>query len=61
MADTHHAALMDRTYRHQRLIYDATRAWFLLGRDHLIAHLDVPQRWQQCFGTGLRHRAQSGP
>ncbi|CUX81955.1 MAG: S-adenosylmethionine-diacylgycerolhomoserine-N-methyltransferase BtaB [Roseibaca calidilacus] len=43
MADTHHAALMDRTYRHQRLIYDATRAWFLLGRDHLIAHLDVPQ------------------
>jgi len=42
MADTHHAALMDRTYRRQRLIYDATRAWFLLGRDHLIAHLDVP-------------------
>lgn len=43
MADTHHAALMDRTYRRQRLIYDATRAWFLLGRDHLIAHLDVPR------------------
>jgi S-adenosylmethionine-diacylgycerolhomoserine-N-methlytransferase len=42
MADTGHAALMDRTYRHQRRIYDATRAWFLLGRDHLIAHLDVP-------------------
>lgn len=31
-----HAALMDRVYRHQRLIYDATRAWYLLGRDHLI-------------------------
>ncbi|NBB98577.1 MAG: methyltransferase domain-containing protein [Alphaproteobacteria bacterium] len=42
MTATPHAALMDRTYRHQRRIYDATRAWFLLGRDHLIAHLDVP-------------------
>lgn len=35
-----HAALMDATYRHQRLIYDATRRHFLLGRDHLIAALD---------------------
>ena len=34
-----HAALMDATYRHQRLIYDATRRYFLLGRDHLIADL----------------------
>ncbi len=41
MADTTHARLMDDTYRYQRLIYDATRAWFLLGRDHLIAHLDA--------------------
>jgi len=37
-----HAALMDRTYRHQRWVYDATRAWFLLGRDHLIARLAPP-------------------
>ena len=41
MADMTHARLMDDTYRYQRLIYDATRAWFLLGRDHLIAHLDA--------------------
>ena len=38
-----HAALMDATYRHQRLIYDATRAWFLFGRDRLIEELDPPQ------------------
>lgn len=38
-----HAALMDRTYRHQRRIYDATRAYFLLGRDHLIAQLAPPE------------------
>lgn len=37
-----HAALMDATYRHQRLIYDATRAWYLLGRDLLIAELAPP-------------------
>jgi S-adenosylmethionine-diacylgycerolhomoserine-N-methlytransferase len=42
MTDITHAALMDRTYRYQRLIYDATRAWFLLGRDELIAHMDPP-------------------
>jgi S-adenosylmethionine-diacylgycerolhomoserine-N-methlytransferase len=30
-------------YRHQRLIYDATRAYFLLGRDHLLTQLDVPR------------------
>lgn len=35
-----HAALMDETYRHQRLFYDATRKYYLFGRDHLIAHLD---------------------
>ena len=37
-----HAALMDATYRYQRLIYDATRAWFLLGRDRLIDELAPP-------------------
>lgn len=35
-----HAALMDAVYRHQRHIYDVTRAWYLLGRDRLIAALD---------------------
>jgi S-adenosylmethionine-diacylgycerolhomoserine-N-methlytransferase len=31
-----HAALMDATYRYQRLFYDATRRFFLFGRDQLI-------------------------
>jgi S-adenosylmethionine-diacylgycerolhomoserine-N-methlytransferase len=32
---------MDRMYRHQRYIYDATRKFFLLGRDRLIRELDI--------------------
>jgi S-adenosylmethionine-diacylgycerolhomoserine-N-methlytransferase len=31
--------LMDRIYRHQRHVYDATRKFYLLGRDRLIAGL----------------------
>lgn len=42
-ASANHAALMDETYRHQRLFYDATRKYYLFGRDHLIAHLDPPE------------------
>jgi S-adenosylmethionine-diacylgycerolhomoserine-N-methlytransferase len=34
--------LMDRVYRHQRHVYDLTRKFYLLGRDYLIAQLDVP-------------------
>ena len=43
-ADVHsdHSALMDRTYRYQRFIYDLTRRYFLLGRDRSIRELDVP-------------------
>lgn len=37
-----HAALMDATYRHQRLIYDLTRRYYLLGRDRLISELAPP-------------------
>ncbi len=33
---------MDRIYRHQRHIYDATRRHFLLGRDTLVAGLVPP-------------------
>jgi S-adenosylmethionine-diacylgycerolhomoserine-N-methlytransferase len=33
---------MDAIYRYQRLIYNATRKYFLLGRDHLIADLAPP-------------------
>ncbi|TWH01021.1 S-adenosylmethionine-diacylgycerolhomoserine-N-methyltransferase [Mesorhizobium sp. J18] len=38
-----HARLMDGIYRHQRHIYDATRKFYLLGRDRLIKRLDVPE------------------
>lgn len=34
-----HAALMDSIYRGQRHIYDATRKYYLFGRDRLIAGL----------------------
>lgn len=40
MADaTDHGQLMDETYRYQRLIYDFTRKYYLLGRDHLIEEM----------------------
>lgn len=34
-----HQGLMDDVYKHQRYIYDFTRKFYLLGRDHLIAQL----------------------
>jgi S-adenosylmethionine-diacylgycerolhomoserine-N-methlytransferase len=37
-----HASLMDGVYRRQRHIYDATRKYYLLGRDRLLQGLDVP-------------------
>lgn len=37
-----HADLMDNVYRGQRFIYDLTRKYYLLGRDRLIAEMDVP-------------------
>ena len=37
-----HGGLMDRVYRHQRYIYDATRKYYLLGRDPMIAGLNPP-------------------
>ncbi|RYE33943.1 MAG: methyltransferase domain-containing protein [Hyphomicrobiales bacterium] len=33
---------MDRIYRHQRHIYDASRKFYLLGRDQLIDGLQLP-------------------
>lgn len=61
-----HAALMDGIYRHQRRIYDLTRAWYLLGRDHLIAGLHVPpggRVLEIACGTGrnLHHIARAYP
>jgi S-adenosylmethionine-diacylgycerolhomoserine-N-methlytransferase len=41
-AEISHATLMNDTYRYQRWIYDASRKYFLFGRDHLIAQLDPP-------------------
>lgn len=37
-----HGGLMDRVYHHQRHIYDATRKYYLLGRDPMIAGLKPP-------------------
>lgn len=50
-----HAQLMDATYRYQRLIYDVTRKFYLLGRDHLITSLapeDGTQVLEIACGTG---------
>lgn len=38
-----HASLMDRVYRYQRHFYDATRKYYLLGRDTMLAGLNVPE------------------
>ncbi len=35
------ARKMDRIYRRQRFIYDATRRYYLFGRDRLISDLDI--------------------
>ena len=43
-----HAALMDRVYRRQRHIYDATRKFYLLGRDPLIERL-APRTAARCW------------
>lgn len=41
-AATSHGALMDAVYRRQKHIYDATRKYYLVGRDTLISALDAP-------------------
>lgn len=37
-----HGGLMDRVYRRQRHFYDATRKYYLLGRDPMLAGLSPP-------------------
>jgi S-adenosylmethionine-diacylgycerolhomoserine-N-methlytransferase len=44
MRDDDHALRMDRMYRYQRHVYDLTRKYYLLGRDHAIRELHVPER-----------------
>lgn len=39
MAHTDHGQLMDEVYRFQRLIYDVTRKYYLLGRDRVIGEM----------------------
>jgi S-adenosylmethionine-diacylgycerolhomoserine-N-methlytransferase len=41
MTTGHAVDLMNRTYRHQRHIYDVTRKYFLLGRDRMIAEINA--------------------
>lgn len=41
-ASTTHRAHMDGIYRYQRYIYDATRKYYLLGRDKLLDELRPP-------------------
>ena len=40
-APAEHAQLMDRIYRYTRHVYDATRKFYLLGRDKLIEEMDI--------------------
>jgi len=49
------AVRMDRMYRHQRHLYDATRKFYLLGRDRLVRDLDLQPGERACevgCGTG---------
>lgn len=60
------ARLMDRIYRRQRHVYDATRKYYLLGRDRVIAGLAPPPGGSVLeigCGTGrnLIHIARSYP
>jgi S-adenosylmethionine-diacylgycerolhomoserine-N-methlytransferase len=41
-ADSSAAEHMDAIYRYQRYVYDATRKYYLLGRDRLLAELQPP-------------------
>ena len=56
------AGLMDRVYRHQRHFYDATRKYYLIGGDPMLAGLNVPAGGSVLkigCGTG-RQSGQSG-
>jgi S-adenosylmethionine-diacylgycerolhomoserine-N-methlytransferase len=65
-AGVQHGVLMDQVYKNQRHIYDATRKFFLLGRDRLIADLAPPAAGlvlEIGCGTGrnLLHAARNYP
>jgi S-adenosylmethionine-diacylgycerolhomoserine-N-methlytransferase len=46
------AAKMDEIYRHQRFIYDATRRYYLFGRDRLIGELQASGRERTVLEIG---------
>ncbi len=53
--DTPHSALMDQIYRRQRFVYDVTRKYYLLGRDHALRELkpnDDAHILEVACGTG---------
>ncbi len=48
-------AHMDAIYRYQRYIYDASRKYYLLGRDRLLDELEPPpaaRSWRSRAGRG---------
>ncbi len=50
-----HAGMMDDIYRYQRLIYDATRKYYLLGRDKVINQIQPDENariLEMACGTG---------
>jgi len=51
-----HAQAMDDMYRYQRYIYDFTRKYFLLGRDSLLARMEIAPHQQVLeLGCGTAH------
>lgn len=51
-----HAQAMDKMYRYQRYIYDFTRKYFLLGRDTLLARMEIaPHQHVLELGCGTAH------
>ena len=51
LAQLNDAERMDRHYRYQRYIYDATRTHYLIGRRHLVAEL-CPERGDKVLEVG---------
>ena len=53
------AEKMDAIYRRQRFIYDATRRYYLLGRDRLIEEPRAPGWAARCLRSAAARRAIS--
>ena len=55
------AEKMDVIYRRQRFIYDATRRYYLFGRDRLIADLPRPPKAPSSKSVAARRAISSAP